>query len=248
MIVLKKKKVQKFSNSNEKKSKQLAKALSQSSEADSMFGSQHLDKSGSTNAIPSPAAIHAAKKRRELARCDISTNVEITVSGDENSDEGDNESFTRKFGVSYLNKNKQMEVLAAIDNAESGSDEEKFIEEQMYKGDYIRPAANEKCKSPVHKEIVPVSTTSSSSRITLSPMTIEKLQSELSLKLEELKEAKYKNDQTINKLRLNIDTAEGDITNMEGHSNTLCTRYKFFQEMKGYIKDLLLCLTEKVVV
>ena len=237
MIVLKKKRIEKFSN--ERKSKL---ALSKSSEVESRFGNQHLHESGST--IPSPAAIHAAKKRRELARCDTSTKVDDAMSGDENSDE-DNESFKRKFGISYLNKNKQMEVLAAIDNAESGSDEEKFIEEQMYKGDYIRPT-NDKCRSPAHEDIIPVTTTSSSSRITFTPITIEKLQSELSLRLEELKEAQYKNDQTIKKLFLSIDTAEEDIKNLEGHSNALCTRYKFFQEMKGYIQDLLLCLTEKV--
>ena len=53
MIVLKKKRIEKFSN--ERKSKL---ALSKSSEVESRFGNQHLHESGST--IPSPAAIHAA--------------------------------------------------------------------------------------------------------------------------------------------------------------------------------------------
>lgn len=217
----------------------------------------------SKGAIPSPAAIHAARKKRELARSFVSDNNQIILKksvpsdlisdDDENSDEGS--TTVRQFGVTS-DSSKQMEVLSAMDNAASGSDEEKFIEEQIYKGVYNLPIGatvgnqietsqwNENTEVPSNTPIPP---NVSIPTITFTPISVESLQSQLRCQLVHLQEQQSKNNDAVRKLDQDIQAAESGIKAMESHSQTLPIQYQFFQEMKCYIRDLLLCLTEKVL-
>lgn len=43
-----------------------------------------------------------------------------------------------------------------------------------------------------------------------------------------------------------IDDAENSIVTCEGSVDALEKRYRFFQEMRGYVRDLVECLNEKV--
>ena len=112
--------------------------------------------------IPDAHMIHAARKKREIARQlgtagDSDQNVMLlnsarsnkrsdTAKGkswliredendksDEGSGEGEDEGPAMMFGKK-AEVSRQMQVLSAMENAESGSDEERFIEEQINKG------------------------------------------------------------------------------------------------------------------
>ncbi len=204
--------------------------------------------------IPSAAAIHAARKKREMARNVIGvtgkqdmirsgpTNV---VSDTENSD--DESQTVRKFGIS-CDASKQMEVLSAMDAAVSGSDEEKFIEEQICKGVFTLPipssnSSTSKCQK-MSRDISKVLSTTLP--IASVPITVESLQSQLNSQLILLKEQQSRNKNVIRKLMDDIDTASKEITMMEKNLPTLSLKYQFFQEIRSYVKDLLLCLTQKV--
>lgn len=215
--------------------------------------------------IPSPAAIHAAKKRRELARnnddtgvsqIDIKTSVDVHLVSDDDDEDEDNidggggAHTVRKFGL-ITDTSKQMQVLSALDNADSGSDEERFNEEQIYKGVYSFPKAHvtnsedavtkkKVVQNQVFTPQVSVPT------ITFTPISVESLQSQLNSQLVQLREQQSDNNDALCRLAENIKTADEEIVSMDTHSHALSIRYQFFQEMRCYIRDLLSCLTEKV--
>lgn len=209
--------------------------------------------------IPTPAAIHAAKKKRELARnsediisvqIDVKSaaNAPLVSDDDDNSDEGESQTV-RKFGPTN-DTSKQMEVLSALDNADSGSDEEKFVEEQIYKGVYSFPkayAADHKGTTgdsvSTNEEFTPEVSFPS---VTFTPISVESLQSQLNCQLVQLRENQSSNSSCLCKLTENIQAADEEIISMDSHSQVLSLRYQFFQEIRCYVKDLLLCLTEKV--
>jgi GC-rich sequence DNA-binding factor len=219
--------------------------------------------------IPSAAAIHAAKKKRELARAiddSSSSHIEIkptnVVSDDD--DNSDEEEAARKFGPT-ADASKQMQVLSALDNADSGSDEDKFVEEQMYKGVYSFPkaqmSAGEATVSnhnlpPMYNPVVPAQSYVPAQpyipaqpyvpAVTFTPISVDSLQSQLSSQLSQLKEEQSSNEASLSRLKESMDTAQEEITSLERHSNSSSIQYHFFQEMRCYIRDLLLCLTEKV--
>jgi len=220
----------------------------------------------SKGVIPNAAAIHAARKQRELARntgAEAGSYMSLTSSAecvapqsqrandeDDNSDEEASE--VRQFGVKQ-DPSKQMEVLSAMDNAESGSDEDKFEEEQIHKGSYAfpTPSAPESHYVPMqYEEPVPVPTQIPAamleSNIKLTPVSIDSIKSQLKSQLSYLDEQRFSHEDSIRRLSEDLETAQSEIEMAESMSLTLSMRYQFFQEMKGYVKDLLLCLTEKV--
>ena len=216
--------------------------------------------------IPNAAAIHAARKRRELARntgAEAGNFMSLTSSAecvapdtarandeDDNSDEEAGQ--IRQFGLKQ-DPDKQMEVLSAMDNAESGSDEDKFEEEQIHKGSYAfstLSAPESQYVSMQYEEPclvqsqIPAAVLESSIRLT--PISIESIKSQLCSQLSHLHERRSSNEDSIRRLSDDLDTAQNEIKMAESMSLILSMRYQFFQEMKGYVKDLLLCLTEKV--
>lgn len=205
--------------------------------------------------IPSAAAIHAARKKRELAR-NLGSNVganQISIKQpdyDENSDEAA-DTDVRQFGISEKSS-KQMEVLSAIDNASSGSDEERFNEEQISKGVYSLPIVDISENEPnsiEYEERMKSNSSfpdSSSEFIKPLPISVESLKSQITCQLSTLREQNSRNSGIVKKLEEDMLTASSDISGLENHSQALTLQYQFFQEIRGYIRDLLSCLTEKV--
>ena len=229
----------------------------------------------SEGVIPNAAMIHAARKRRELARSSgggvggaayISLNQQpsdasqgdeqIGNDDDDNSDEEPTK--VRQFGVKQ-DATKQMQVLSAMDNAESGSDEDRFEKQQINKGTYSFPVAipsesqfsSMPYEDPVQMPPLPdnvVGRGQAESKIVLTPISFESLQSQLRSQLTQLQEQRSSNSDTVTKLRDDLVEAQSEIEEAEALSLTLSMRYQFYQETRGYVKDLLLCLTEKVSV
>ena len=226
----------------------------------------------SEGVIPSAAAIHAARKKRELARNlgsdsggnKINFKKQSNLISDDEDDDDDDEnsdgavdgppSGIRQFGITTDNS-KQMEVLSAMDNAASGSDEEKFVEEQIHKGVYSFPTSttDSKCivadysdNPNVFSDGVTVTNEPVPKGIVLTPISVESVKSQLQCQLMHLKEQRARNSDLENKLENDMLTANDEIIAMDGHSSASSLRYQFFQEVKGYVRDLTMCLTEKV--
>lgn len=190
------------------------------------------------------------------------TSQKCNQGGDDDDDDDDDNSGeeatkVRQFGIKQ-DATKQMQVLSAMDNAESGSDEDRFEKQQINKGSYSFPVtgASEgqlvvpaRYEEPIAAPPVPVPVpVPAESEIILTPISFESLQSQLKSQLSHLQEQRALNHTSITKLRDDLLTAHSEIETAESHSLTLSMRYQFYQEMRGYVKDLLHCLTDKVCV
>lgn len=231
----------------------------------------------SAGVIPDSSLIHAARKQRELARKmgthssatggDVisleSTSREGSGGGrakgksrlvreDEydKSDESEGEErgkFGRRAEVS-----KQMQVLAAMEEAGSGSDEERFVEEQInkaVKGCVVSDAQPNQSLRQIENENPPVTTKPIVSiPEVLVPITMETLKSSLSQQLAELHSLHRRNESRLEELEGDLVTADQENEELEQHIGGMSLEYQFYQETHGYIRDLLSCLSEKVSV
>ncbi len=301
--------------------------------------------------IPDAHMIHAARKKREIARQlgtagDSDQNVMLlnsarskkksdTAKGksrliredendksDEGSGEGEDEGPAMMFGKK-TEVSRQMQVISAMENAESGSDEERFIEEQINKGvkssipvadpssssqqqqpqvtvlpsidqsflfgssaypglpdpgaaqynpygtvpgypGYPGYQHQQQSQAPPHQELQPVAPNSTvaekgvarggaSQRMShwkipdkLVPITVDSLKTRLQSRLDELKETHHSHTQRLERLESDMETAEKEVVEVEERSESNSLDYQFYQQMRGYIRDLLSCLAEKV--
>ena len=317
-----------------------------------LFSLAHRLKDGH---IPDAHMIHAARKKREIARQlgtagDSDQNVMLlnsarsskrsdTAKGksrliredendksDEGSGEGEDEGPAMMFGKK-TEVSRQMQVISAMENAESGSDEERFIEEQINKGVKSSIPVDDPTSSssqqqpqvtmlpsidqsflfgssaypgppdpgaaqynpygavpgsypgyqqqqqsqalPPHQEIQPAAPSSvtaesgatrgggggggTSQRMShwkipdkLVPITVDSLKTRLRNRLDELKETHHSHTQRLERLESDMETAEKEVVEVEERSESNSVDYQFYQQMRGYIRDLLSCLTEKV--
>ena len=300
--------------------------------------------------IPDAHMIHAARKKREIARQLGTTGdsdqivmlLNSASSGkksgaakgksrliredendksDEGSGEGEDEGPAMMFGKK-TEVSRQMQVLSAMENAESGSDEERFIEEQINKGVNtsipvadpsssqqqpqvtLLPSINQsflfgssaypgppdpgapqynpygtipgypsyqnqqQAQVPPHQLLQPVAPSvvpaesgatgrggggGASQRMSrwkipdkLVPITVDSLKTRLQNRLDELKETHHSHTQRLERLESDMETAEKEVVEVEERSELNSVDYQFYQQMRGYVRDLLSCLTEKV--
>ena len=80
----------------------------------------------------------------------------------------------------------------------------------------------------------------------LVPITVESLKSRLQTHLRELNETHTGHKQRLEQIESDLHTSQREIEQAEGRSVDISREYQFFQEMKGYFRDLLSCLAEKV--
>ncbi|XP_013387497.1 PAX3- and PAX7-binding protein 1 [Lingula anatina] len=80
----------------------------------------------------------------------------------------------------------------------------------------------------------------------LPPITVGDVTRRLKERLESLQQVHRARVLDVQKMEDNIKFSESTITKCEGDIGALEERYKFFQEMRGYVRDLVECLNEKV--
>lgn len=80
----------------------------------------------------------------------------------------------------------------------------------------------------------------------LIPITVETLKSRLQRHLKELEESHSSHQRRLDQLDTDLETAHREIERRKQRSSEAALEYQFFQEMRGYIRDILSCLTEKV--
>lgn len=244
--------------------------------------------------IPDAAFIHAARKKRQMARelgdftpHDSEPGKGRLVREDEN-DASDDEDDDEKRRIVFSVKEKSQRQKIAEEIGIEGSDDDALVtgeqdeelsrweQEQIRKGINIpqvqasQPAevnvyyqntyqampygssygipysytayGSSDAKSQKTDNTVPFKTPSNE----MTPVTIDLVKKQLKDRLDSMKELHKTNRQQHEKhLQSRVDSTRA-IERLEGSSGGIGERYKFLQEMRGYVQDLLECFSEKV--
>ncbi|XP_033002829.1 PAX3- and PAX7-binding protein 1 isoform X2 [Lacerta agilis] len=246
--------------------------------------------------IPDAAFIHAARKKRQMARelgdflpLDSDPGKGRLVREDEN-DASDDEDDDEKRRIVFSVKEKSQRQKIAEEIGIEGSDDEALIageqdeelsrweQEQIRKGINIpqvqasQPAemnnlyyqnayhtmpygssygipytyaayGSSETKSHKTDNTIPFKTPSNE----MTPVTIDLVKKQLKDRLDSMREFHKANQQQHEKHLQSRDESTKAIERLEGSSGGVGERYKFLQEMRGYVQDLLECFNEKVL-
>ncbi|KAG8136565.1 hypothetical protein E2320_005134 [Naja naja] len=248
--------------------------------------------------IPDAAFIHAARKKRQMARelgdflpLDNDPGKGRLVREDEN-DASDDEDDDEKRRIVFSVKEKSQRQKIAEEIGIEGSDDEALIageqdeelsrweQEQIRKGinipqalivqasqpaemnnlyyqnayqtmpygssygmPYTYAAYGSETKSQKTDNIISFKTPSNE----MAPVTIDLVKKQFKDRLESLKEFHKANQEQHERHQQNRDDSTKTIERLEGSSGGIGERYKFLQEMRGYVQDLLECFSEKVL-
>lgn len=80
----------------------------------------------------------------------------------------------------------------------------------------------------------------------LVPITVESLKSRLSNQLRDLQDSTSGHHKRLEQIRTDFERSQNEVAQADARKGDLGMDYKFFQEMRGYLRDLLSCLGEKV--
>uniref|UniRef100_A0A8B9I907 PAX3 and PAX7 binding protein 1 n=1 Tax=Anser brachyrhynchus TaxID=132585 RepID=A0A8B9I907_9AVES len=245
--------------------------------------------------IPDAAFIHAARKKRQMARelgdftpVDSEPGKGRLVREDEN-DASDDEDDDEKRRIVFTVKEKSQRQKIAEEIGIEGSDDEALVageqdeelsrweQEQIRKGINIpqvqpsQPAevnnlyyqntyqtlsygssygipytyatyGSSETKSQKTDNTVPFKTPSNE----MTPITIDLVKKQLKDRLDSMKELHKANRQQYEKHQQSREDSTKAIERLEGSSGGIGEQYKFLQEMRGYVQDLLECFSEKV--
>ena len=91
-------------------------------------------------------------------------------------------------------------------------------------------------------------TTKNSFRIPekLVPITLESLKSRLSNRLRDLQDGVSGHRERLGQIRADLERSREEVGVAESKRGDLGARYQYYQEIRGYLRDLLSCLGEKV--
>uniref|UniRef100_A0A8C5N263 PAX3 and PAX7 binding protein 1 n=1 Tax=Leptobrachium leishanense TaxID=445787 RepID=A0A8C5N263_9ANUR len=245
--------------------------------------------------IPDAAFIHAARKKRQMAR-ELGDIPSIETEGgkgrlvreDENdASDDDDDDEKRRIVFSVREKSQRQKIAEEIgiegsdDEALAGGEQDEEVtrweQEQLRKGISIPqvqapqlPDANNlfypstyhgmpysssygvpytysaygSSELKSHKPDNSVSFKTPSNEMT--PVTIDLVKKQLKDRLGAMKETHKANCELYEKHHQSSDDSTSSISRLEGCSGGNAERYKFLQEMRGYVQDLLECFREKV--
>ncbi|XP_054829279.1 PAX3- and PAX7-binding protein 1 [Eublepharis macularius] len=245
--------------------------------------------------IPDAAFIHAARKKRQMARelgdfipLDNDPGKGRLVREDEN-DASDDDDDDEKRRIVFSVKEKSQRQKIAEEIGIEGSDDEALVtgeqdeelsrweQEQIRKGINIpqvqasQPAevnnlyyhntyqtmpygssygipytyaayGSSETKSQKSDNTIPFKTPSNE----MTPVSIDLVKKQLKDRLDSMKEFQKGNQQQHEKHQQSREDSIKTIERLEGSSGGIGERYKFLQEMRGYVQDLLECFNEKV--
>ena len=80
----------------------------------------------------------------------------------------------------------------------------------------------------------------------LVPITVESLKSRLTNRLRDLQDSVSGHRRRLEQIRTDLEQSQDEVVLAESQRGQLSLRYQFYQEMRGYLRDLLSCLGEKV--
>ncbi|XP_055792798.1 PAX3- and PAX7-binding protein 1 [Salvelinus fontinalis] len=240
--------------------------------------------------IPDAAFIHAARKRRQMARelggdaplVETDTPKKRLVREEEEEGDGSDDEDEDEKRISFSGvKNKSQRTRIAEEIGIEGSDDEaldtggqdeevsRWEQEQIRKGISIpqvqscQPEDNVYYQSSSYNPQQPYSSTyglpySYSSKPEgctlvysapggdLSPVTTDLVKTRLRDRLSQMRVGHDANAKRYDQIQEELEAAQNAIRRLEGSSNDDAEQYKFLQEMRGYVRDLLECFGEKV--
>ncbi|XP_069744876.1 PAX3- and PAX7-binding protein 1 isoform X1 [Narcine bancroftii] len=242
--------------------------------------------------IPDAAFIHAARKRRQLARelgdcpaVENETSTNRLVREDEN-DASDDDDEKRRIVFSVKEKTQRQKIAEeigiegsddeALDTTDQDEELKMWEQEQIRKGISVpqvqssHPTDSANIYYQNNYQAIPYGSsynlpytfntygaTESKSIKTdnaipfkpsineMPPVTIDLVKKRLKDRLDSMKEVHKTNQQRLDKLHEDLETSSKTIERLEGITDD-SGRYRFFQEMRGYVRDLLECFNEKV--
>ncbi|XP_031175970.1 PAX3- and PAX7-binding protein 1 [Sander lucioperca] len=245
--------------------------------------------------IPDAAFIHAARKRRQLARelggetplVETETPKKRMVREDQDASDDEDEEEKRIRFSGVKNKSQRQKIAEEIgiegsdDEAlDTGQDEEvsRWEQEQIRKGISIpqvqssQPEDNtvyyqnsyesqpygSSYSMPFTYSTVAPQTAKPTSRADngsvhygtpisdLTPVSIDLVKKRLQDRLSQMCAGHDSNARRYKQIKEDLAASESAIQQLEGSSNDNAEQYKFLQEMRGYVGDLLECFSEKV--
>lgn len=166
----------------------------------------------------------------------------------ENIDSGSEDEETRRWEEDQINKG--MKASAPTDQTFHPPSHEDFVN-HTHNSDYISamPMSNpytshiDPLEPPVRVPRPPFQVPSK-----LVPITMETLISRLRKQREEMQELESERRQRLNRVEDDLEAAHVTMETIEDETPDMEREYQFFQELRGYVKDLLSCLAEKVCV
>ncbi|XP_067897181.1 PAX3- and PAX7-binding protein 1 isoform X2 [Heterodontus francisci] len=242
--------------------------------------------------IPDAAFIHAARKRRQMARelgdcpaVEIETSTNRLVREDEN-DASDDDDEKRRIVFSVKEKTQRQKIAEeigiegsddeALDTTDQDEELKMWEQEQIRKGISVPQVQSSHPTDPANvyyqnnyqaipygssyslpytygtygtTESKPIKTDNAiafkPSINEMPPVTIDLVKKRLKDRLDSMKEVHKTNQQRLDKLHEDLENSSKTIERLEGITDD-SGRYRFFQEMRGYVRDLLECFNEKV--
>ncbi|XP_063058867.1 PAX3- and PAX7-binding protein 1 [Engraulis encrasicolus] len=80
----------------------------------------------------------------------------------------------------------------------------------------------------------------------LSPITTDLVKKRLKDRLAQMRQGHQANRRRYDQIQADLEASHGAIQRLEGSSEDNADQYQFLQEMRGYVRDLLECFSEKV--
>ncbi|KAK2879658.1 PAX3- and PAX7-binding protein 1 [Channa argus] len=244
--------------------------------------------------IPDAAFIHAARKRRQLARelggetplVETETTKKRLVREDQDASDDEDEEEKRIRFSGVRNKSQRQKIAEEIgiegsdDEAlDAGHDEEvsRWEQEQIRKGisipqvqssqpedntvyyqsyesqpygsSYSMPFTYSAVAPQTNKPPGRTDNGSVHYRVPISdltPVSIDLVKKRLQDRLSQMSTGHNSNVKRYKQIEEDLAASESAIQQLEGSSNDNADQYKFLQEMRGYVGDLLECFSEKV--
>ncbi|XP_056350207.1 PAX3- and PAX7-binding protein 1 isoform X2 [Oenanthe melanoleuca] len=203
--------------------------------------------------IPDAAFIHAARKKRQMARelgdfTPVDSEPGIEGSDDEALVAGEQDEELSRWEQEQIRKGINIPQVQPSQPAEVNNVYyQNTYQTLSYGSSYGIPYTyatygSSDTKSQKADNTVPFKTPSNE----MTPVTIDLVKKQLKDRLDSMKEMHKANRQQYEKHQQSQEDSTKAIERLEGSSGGIGERYKFLQEMRGYVQDLLECFSEKV--
>ncbi|XP_015736950.1 PAX3- and PAX7-binding protein 1 isoform X2 [Coturnix japonica] len=203
--------------------------------------------------IPDAAFIHAARKKRQMARelgdfTPVDSEPGIEGSDDEALVAGEQDEELSRWEQEQIRKGINIPQVqpsqpAEVNNLYYQNTYQTLSYGSSYGIPYTYAAyGSSEAKSQKTDNTVPFKTPSNE----MTPITIDLVKKQLKDRLDSMKELHRANRQQFEKHQQSREDSTKAIERLEGSSGGIGEQYKFLQEMRGYVQDLLECFSEKV--
>ncbi|KAM6212475.1 PAX3- and PAX7-binding protein 1 isoform 2-T2 [Sarcoramphus papa] len=203
--------------------------------------------------IPDAAFIHAARKKRQMARelgdfTPVDSEPGIEGSDDEALVAGEQDEELSRWEQEQIRKGINIPQVqpsqpAEVNNLYYQNTYQTLSYGSSYGIPYTYAAyGSSETKSQKSDNTVPFKTPSNE----MTPVTIDLVKKQLKDRLDSMKELHKANRQQYEKHQQSREDSTKAIERLEGSSGGIGEQYKFLQEMRGYVQDLLECFSEKV--